>query len=363
MTVTDDTRLRGRTRWSMAARCPRMAYYGLIGVEDDELSPAEARLQRRLFRRGRRIGDEVMDDFSEKYGEENIVREHASVWPDDGLPLGELHADGFVIPEKMAVEVKSSTSPASIVDSAITQLAGQIRWNPDAEIGCLAIADPTGMKETALLPILLTDELTERVESIAAQVVEASRTGEPPTRVCGKPSDARGKMCPFAGHCFKDWEQPERPKVETQEVVSLARQLYEVGRLKAMHNGNKADEAYVELEFDKGGADGALAALAKSKTTKGIEWLEKRVKLLLTEALGHAPEDFLHDPGEYEVGPLLLKRNRVERAGYEVKPSSYETLTVKRISDAPLLDGDSFGDEAPWDDDDLDKTLGEVLGG
>lgn len=182
-----------------------MATYGLFGAEPEE--PSER--TKRIWRRGRQMGAAVADDFATKHGEENVIREKAVEWPNHTLPLGELHTDVYVLPDRMAVEVKSSTSPASILDDAITQLGGEIFYDEDADIGCLAIADPSGWSDTQYLPVVLTDELQERVESIAQEVVDASRTGTLPNRVCGKPSDGHGKFCPFINVCFDGWQPPD----------------------------------------------------------------------------------------------------------------------------------------------------------
>ena len=351
-TASDDVRLRGRTRWSMASRCARMASYGLIGTEPDPISPAQARLQRRLFRRGRRIGDEVMDDFSEKYGEENIIREHASVWPDEGLPLGELHADGFVIPEKMAVEVKSSTSPSSILDSAIVQLGGEIRWNPDAEIGCLAIADPTGSNETELLPVILTDELTERVEGIAAQVVESARTGELPPRVCSKPSDARGRMCPFAATCFEGWQAPD-PLDLSEDIAQLA-----VDLKQAQDEERVAKQAIVLAETRR---KEIAAQLSGWELVPGMDYLGNGIKLKRTK-VDDSPRFSYSKAVKAGVfsSPIWTPEHEALISPFLALSGGHDRWKVDVVSEssAPKASGDEWGETAPWDDADLEGTLG-----
>lgn len=366
-----ETVARPLLRWSAVRDCPRKAIYEATGAPSRERTDREHRI---LFR-GRRIGRDYAEILSLKHNARDDHRKFirnrnrseetgggyygaGKVWCEKKIvwPLGVGHADIWLPETGTLVEVLSSAhaSPQN-VHSKKLQLVGYMEHDPEARNGVLVVLDPNDLSETRHLVSRHDEQYAGLVAEMRARIEQVQQwdsTGEPPARVCEKPSDARSHFCVYAEHCFDGWEAPESPKVETQSVVSLARQLYEVGRLKASHGGNKADEAYIEAKLDDEGVDGALAALAQSRTGRSIEWLEKRIKTMLTEALGHAPEDFVHDPGEYQVGPLLLKRKVVSRAGYEVQPCSYETLTVKRTSDGPLLDGDSFGD-VPWTDDDL----------
>lgn len=288
------------------------------------------------------------------YGAGKVWAEKKVVWP-----LGVGHMDIWLPQTATAVEVLSSKyGSAEMVHSKKLQLVGYMEHDPEARAGVVVVVDPSDLDEERhvvsrhdSLYADLVAEMRERIQ----QVQGWDATGELPPRVCGKPSDARGHFCPFAEHCFDGWTAPELPQVETGEVVTLARQLYEVSRLKAVVSGNGADRAFVERKLEDEGVDAALAALADpaNRTAKSVEYLEKQIKTRLTEALGHAPEDFLHDPGEYQVGPLVLKRKRVERAGFTVEPTSFETLTVKRVSDAALLAPEDFGD-VPWSDEDVD---------
>lgn len=337
MAVRPETRLRGRTRWSYAAKCPRMCSYALLGTEPEE--PSER--TKRLWRRGRQIGAAVADDFAAKYGEDNIVREKAVEWPDHDLPLGELHTDVYVAAEKMAVEVKSSTSPASVLDDAITQLGGEIRYDDDAAVGCLAIADPTGWEETSMIPVLLTDELQERVESIAAQVVDAARTGVLPDRVCQKPSDARGKMCPFADTCFDGWVRPD-PKALEPDVAVLAREL------KAAQEAEKAAKAPVAaLEARR---KELSAQLAEWELASGIEYAGDGVRVTRTQV---ADSEKLSLSTIKKAG--MWTPDLAVQLGPFVKASGGHDRW-KVIDDTPAAvtaSDEDWGDEAPWTSEDL----------
>ncbi len=197
-------RLRGATRWSMAARCPRMAAYGLLGVEPE---PPTAREQGR-FARGRDAGHYFARQMKAKHGEENIIEEAAIPWPPPPeLPIGELHIDVVVKPEKLGIEAKNTKWVDSMFDAAVTQIAGGVHFSPDLEVGQVVFLDHE-YQVTDTFPVFLTEEIVEKVESIAAQVIEAGKTGKLPERVCEKPSDARSHLCPFAEHCFAGYEAP-----------------------------------------------------------------------------------------------------------------------------------------------------------
>jgi len=334
-------RLKGATRWSMAARCPRQAFYAFQGVDPEE---PDEETQRR-FERGRMDEKWYVERLRKRWGRKNLRTQKAVPWPNEGLPLGELHTDAFIVPLAQPVEVKSHFAGAP-TDHDLIQLAGEIFFDDDAgDTGALVVLD-RDLNER-ILTVTLDEALRGEVQARAQALLDGVLSDEPPERVCGKPSDGRSHLCPFIEHCFQGWEQPELPRVETEDVIRLARQLYEVSLIKHSLNGSKVDTVLVAEALAEEGMDRAIATLRDTRTLKGVELLEKQIKAELTDTLGHAPEDFLRDPGEYEVGPLVLKRNTVNRAGYTVAPCSYETLTVKKVSDQPLLDEHDFG-EVPF---------------
>jgi hypothetical protein len=284
-----ETRLRGRTRWSAASKCARWAALGLLGAE-----PAEpTQRQQRLWRRGRQLGDDRAQQLRDRYGAENVIREKAVSWPTKGLPLGELHTDAFVIPESLAIEVKSSTSPTSILESAITQLAGEMHFDPEAKNGALMVVDPTGWNDDILVPVVLTDDLVARVEQIAADVAGAAKGGALPDCVCASPGACRMMGCPFTEEAWKDWTAPD-PKQLDGEAAQLVRDLYYAKQQKDEHK----------------------ATLAESDT----KFREICTRLL---ELGI-------DAGcDYNVGPLRLRRTRV---------NGRETFSLTTARKAGILD-------------------------
>jgi hypothetical protein len=222
----------------MACKCPRMASYALRGTEPHEPSDRT----RRLFARGRQLGEWMGQRFQHKYGADNVILEKPVLWPANGdLPLGELHTDIYVKPERMAVEVKSSAQPESLIDSALMQLAGEVHFDPDADKGLLAIVDPNDLDEL-LMPFTLTDKWRDKVEDVAAQVAAAGTTGELPDRVCAKPSDGHSRFCPFIDVCFEGWQPPPPATLETNDLRLL---VYAVAGRKQTRDAlqDRADEA------------------------------------------------------------------------------------------------------------------------
>lgn len=219
--MSEHERLSGRTRWSMAVRCPRMAALALQGAEPEPLTPREEG----RFQRGKDAQRFYGRKLVAKYGEENVHHEVAVAWPTEPHPIGELHTDFVIEPERMAIECKSSESPDSLFDSAVTQVAGAIHWSPDVDHGAVVFLD-RDYQETDMYPVVLTDSLVDEVESIAKQVVDAAQTGELPKRVCGKPSDGRGHLCPFIDGCFAGWVAPEIPENEGETIPTLATTAY-----------------------------------------------------------------------------------------------------------------------------------------
>lgn len=253
--MSADERLQGRTRWSMAARCPRMAAYGLLGEEPEAVTER----QRGRFQRGHDAQRYYAGRLVEKYGEDAIQTEKAVAWPAaPALPAGELHTDVVVKPERLAIEVKHSEYIDSNFGEYMTQLAGQVHWDPDVDAGALVFLD-RDYQEIAMFPLVITDEWVGIVEGIADEVIEAGKTGKLPARTCERPGDAVGKFCPFAETCFADWE-PE-PAALHHEAEAAATEAYLADRdLKAAKSALKpleerweaAKEALAEVELGAG---------------------------------------------------------------------------------------------------------------
>ncbi len=193
-----------------------MAFYAYQGVEPEPFDE----ITKRRVRRGKLDEQVVIEELREKYGADDVRAQEAVPWPDEGLPLGELHPDGYIVSEKTVVEVKSHAN-GEPTDSDWVQLAGQVRFHPDAEDrGMLMVVDRELVVRS--YPFVLTDAWREEVEARAVTLAESLADGQPPTRRCEKPSDARGYFCPFAATCFADWVPPDPTEwgSEHAEVVN-----------------------------------------------------------------------------------------------------------------------------------------------
>jgi hypothetical protein len=216
-------------RWSSACKCPRKAVYEKRGAPARERSERE----NRILHRGKLFGRFVAEQFALKFGDDAVEFEREVSWPG-----GTLHTDVFVIPEKASFEVKSTTSPASALEDAIIQNAGEQHFDPECEMGGVILVDPVDLDEV-VRPVVLNPDLIAHVEGIAEQVVSAEANGTLPDRVCSKPADAMGKLCPFAEKCFSDepaWAPTPAIEIEG-DVARLATELYLVQRRRKSTEG------------------------------------------------------------------------------------------------------------------------------
>lgn len=325
----DVDRLRGKTRWSMAARCPRMAVYGLLGADPEP--PDDPERQAGRFQRGKDAQRFHGRRLVARYGEDAVVPEKASVWPGPpALPVGELHTDFFVAPEKLAIEVKSSESE-SLFSEYLTQLAGQVYWDDEAESGQLVFLD-RDYQPTATYPLVITDRWVEVLEETAAAVVEAGRTGELPPRTCEKASDARGKFCPFAGRCFEGWSPPLTTRADAAEAVAEAyladRDLSEAKRsLKPLEERWEAARARLdELDLLEGRTVAGPVEVART-----IVRPSERFSLKKAREAGFG--------AVFDDEPL---------ASFVKPAAGHSRYRLRRISDDPLPTPGSTDEEAPF---------------
>lgn len=327
-------RLRGATRWSMAARCARQASYGLLGVEPTPPTPRDSG----RMARGRDAGAYFARQMAAKHGEDDVVFEAAVPWPaPPALPIGELHTDVEVKSLRLAVEVKNSIWVDSMYDSAVLQLAGALHFGRDRFDSGLLVFMDHDYQITDQFPIFLTDELSERVEEIASAVVEVGKQGPSvlPERVCGKPADGIGHFCPFIEHCFADWEAPE--PTERDDFSVLASEGFEIQiRLKSA----KDNEEAIQAEWD---AWKERAVEATEEMPPGLEILAGPIKMKRIDVKGRetfsvakARTAGMWTPAHAEFFHAFTKIG---------KPSVRFDLT-KTEAEAPL-DID-FGEEAPF---------------
>lgn len=330
MTVTADTRLKGRTRWSLAARCPRMAGYALLGEE-----PAPESEETLLyFERGKLDEQWFVEHILEpRFGVDNVIRQKAVPWPSNDVPVGELHGDAFVTTEGMPWEIKSRAA-GEPADFDFVQLAGAVHFDPDAtkNAGVLAVIDRNLQRE--YLPVVLTDDLVEQVESIAADVVKTARTGELAARVCEKPADGRARMCPYVSTCFADWTPPDPINLDG-DIAVLALDVMHAQDQKRILTKElaEADTEYKQL----------AARLAEHDLDPGREYIGAGVKVKRTAfpdserfSLSKARRSGVWTDGDDErFGPFVSLSGAHDR--WAIQPTGNIELTP-----------DDFGEEAPF---------------
>lgn len=332
MTAATDKRLRGATRWSLTARCVRMAFYGFTGVE-----PAEPDEETKLrWERGQMDEDWMIRQLRARHGRKNVRVQKAVPWPSEGLPLGELHQDAYIVSERLPVEIKSHLN-GDISDSDIIQLAGEILYDPEADDRGVLIAIDRDLRRREI-PVILNDQLRAEVETRASALTEAVLTETVPARVCEKPSDGRSLLCPFVSYCFADWE-PE------QDVISLDgpefAELAETA-LQAKRRRDETKAAYDAAETEWKEATAALAEHdwpAGKSVCAGIQISRSprngRTTFRYSEAVKTGAWTPLDD----------------ERLGAFVHiGDGYDVWDAERVAKPSAED---FGDEAPWTDDDL----------
>lgn len=307
------------------ARCIRMAALRGQGAEQQEYDAQT----RRYFARGHLYTDYVCRQLEAKYGRENVQREVEIPWP-----LGVGHADAYLPNEKLLVEIKSTVAPSTsspMFEMAVNQLRFYLHFHPEAERGALYLVNPSDLSGEDVFEVGLTDEDREAIDLAVAQVEHALDTDNLPERVCSRPSQGRGRLCPFVEACFAGWEAPEPGEVVDPDAADAA------SRLAAI----KTAERPLKEQ---------LAALEEGK---------KQAQADLAEYV---------EPGEAVVGPWIVKRTHVTRspsfnvkafaaAGHSLEPlaeffkpgAEYDTWKVERAQTAGELD---YGD-VPWTDADL----------
>lgn len=338
MSAATDTRLRGRTRWSAACRCPRQAAMGLLGHEPEPVDD-QTRL---LWERGKLDEQWVIDKILEpEFGFDNIIRQKAVEWPATGLPIGELHSDAFVVSEGMPVEIKSHAN-GEPSDHDFVQLEGQLAFDPDAKgVGTLIVVDRNLQRQ--MIPVKLTDDGRARVEGIAGEVIEAGRTGVLPARTCEHPSEGRGKFCPFISDCFAGWEAPAAVEVAAEHQQLLA----EAFRLK--QRADRLKEPWSEAQAEYDAAKEALTALPVGS---GVELAGGGVIAKRTDVAARSSFDLK----EARRAGIYTGDDETRFAPFVKPVGAHTRWTLKRDESVPLL-AEDFGDEAPWSDADLEAPV------
>jgi len=219
-------------RASELARCARMAAGRGIGWAHEEYDEQT----RRYFARGHLYTEYVARQLRAKHGSTNVLTEVEIDWP-----LGTGHGDIYVVPDKLLVEVKSTVTPTTsspMFEMAVEQLRIYLRFHPDAEHGALYLINPSDLSREDVFRVELTDEDVARIDNAVGSVSHAISLGDTehlPARVCSKPSQARGRLCPFAEACFEGWVEPEPEGVTDADALSVVSELAAIKQEESVH--------------------------------------------------------------------------------------------------------------------------------
>lgn len=273
----------------------------------------------------------VVRQIAAKHGRDNVQRQVEIDIP--GIGTG--HADAYLIPDKTLVEVKSTTAAHPSSDTfafGVKQLRIYTAFHREAEQGALYMLNPNVMKPADVCTVKLTDEDLDEITAERDYIIAGVDGGEidlerhgTPYRPCTKPSQARGRMCPFANACFgDDWQPDPMTEIDDPAVVDAASRLFAVKEEIRLHQS-------------------AIKALEEGKTAA-----EADLGLML-------------DEGEALVGPFTVRKTHVRRqptfqlkayeaAGLSVEPlaeffkagAEYDTFRVSKADEAGEVDyGDS----------------------
>ncbi len=237
-------------RASELARCPRQCAYR--GLAADAREPDER--TRRYFARGHMYGAYVGQQLEARFGPDDVERERVIPWP-----LGEGHADFYVRSMKLLIETKSTVAPSTsspMFDMAVWQLKIYLRFDPEAEHGALYIVNPSSLDGEDVVTVTLTDDDIREIDAQVESVRVALDGGPLPDRVCDRPSQARGRLCPFAVTCFEGWEPDPAREITDPRAADLAARIYEAKQKEREHRA-----PLTEAEADRKQAEAELAEL------------------------------------------------------------------------------------------------------
>lgn len=325
MSTDTAPRLQARTRWSAAAKCPRWAALGGLGAEPAE--PEER--TKRIFARGKMFGWFVAEQLAAKHGEENIVREKEVPWL-----AGVLHTDVYVKPERLAVEVKSTTAPDSMLADALLQLAGEVVYDEEADSGLLVLLDPVDLDEQ-FIPLALSQEMRDRVEERASLVARALQTNgeDMPDCVCATPGACRSKGCPFTDVAWEGWQAPP-PLEMTAELEKGLIELYNADRERKSAKG----------VYDE--ADGRFRTLAIELLDQGIEPGSEYAGEFLSVKASSFPDVERMALSKAKKAGCWLPEHEHQFAPFISRSGAHTRWSFRRLTDERLPD--DFGDEAPF---------------
>lgn len=244
MTVFAPTEVRAS---EIARGCDRMSVLRAMGTEARDFDPE----QLEWFARGSLFEEYVVRQLVAKHGKENVQRqvniEH---------PLGVGHADALIVPDRVLVEIKSTTAGSlstPVFENGVNQLRFYLRFCDQADVGALYMINPNTLRPADVYTVTLDEEQTEEIDETVRRIERHIELNVLPDRACSKPSDGRGYFCPFVETCFQGWEAPEPGEVSEPAALDAASRLYAIAQTEREHK-----QAIQALEDDKRAATAAL---------------------------------------------------------------------------------------------------------
>lgn len=320
------TRVLEGVRLSELARCPRMAALRGLGAEP---APPSDRA-RRWIARGQLFGIYAFLQFAEKHGRQNVEREREIPWA-----CGTGHADVYVKPQRLIVEVVSSTSPDAIFAAKARQARLYLLHDPEAERTAVFVIDPSTLDREDLIPIVLRPDDEEELQAEIAAVQDALAGGPLPDCCAATPSEcARSLFCPFTEQAWDGWTPaPPEPIEADADVLELLGSWVQT-KTEEKFAATRADELHAERKA----IEEQLAALdLPAKITLelgGYKVVRSPRAGRVSVSLAKARESGLWTPAHDELFAPFVKVS----AGYDV-------WTITGSDDAPDLD---FGDDPPF---------------
>ncbi len=263
--------------------------------------------QRRLRKRGQLFEQIVVEQLARTHGDLNLETQRPVHWPG-----GICHPDVFVIPDRQAIEIKSSTHPSGLMRDAQLQNAGQQYFDVDCDGGGLIFVDPVDLEmryESVSYP-----DFAEEIEELVGTLAWAEHTGGLPDCSARSPHECRfAKFCQFTDLAWEGWTAPPPGELDDQELRDLLVAYY---RLTQRRDELKPIEKAVKAELDD-----VKERLAAWDLAPGCE---------------------------YQVGPLRVKRAHIAPADVSYTRQPYDRWYVDMRGHDPLPEPEVDYGEVPF---------------
>lgn len=291
----------------VARGCDRMSVLRALGT-----TPAEHRGEElEWFQRGHLFEHYVVSQIERKHGKANVIRQ-----PEIHHPLGIGHSDALIVPERTLVEVKSANAGSlktPSFENGVMQLRIALRYRDDADKGALYVINPSTLKPADVFTVVLTDEDAAFIDDMFERIGKAIEGEQLPERMCAKPSDGRGYLCPFVESCFEGWEAPEPAEIQDPEALSVAAELAAIKQEESVHR--RALDALEEGRKDAQERLGRFVPIGDSVVGSfAVKRIHKTRKASFSEKAARAAGFPMETLAEFIVGGSEWDEYRIARA-------------------------------------------------